>query len=275
MTKTLWEQQQQQQIQPPMGEGDSAMSESTDLHLNSLSCLEQARYVEQQLDVTTSLLAEAASCGPVNTPLSLSNPPRSVSPHSDISAPLSSVEQRGTPVALPLNWSVQQANSKVKGLRARAEKVRWTFPPQEDTGERHIDKENKGENEYNSPHPPARKELEVHKRTTAHLTQVRKLQAQLDESLRIICEMDKLVHAALVGNLASAGQCSPHPSLEYSEEEEEDQGVEFELGHVGQMTPGYKLKGSFDPSDWNVGAILPSGKSVLVTVVRASHDACA
>ena len=257
MTKSLWEQQQQLRQSPP-AEGDSTVSGSTD----SLSCLEQAKYVEQRLDATSALLAEAVSSssgysGPADTPLSTRKSPRRATPHRDMLTPLSSLGQRGTPAARPLNWLVQQANSEVKCLRARAEKVRWTLPVEEEAGDRYIDKENMAANEYNSPPPPAREGTDPHKRTAAHVLQVRNLEAQLEESLRIICEMDKLVHAALVGNLSSGGPSSPRASLQYAEEEDEEE--EFELGHVGQMTPGYKLRGSFDPSDWSVSAMLPSG----------------
>ncbi|CAE7489803.1 unnamed protein product, partial [Symbiodinium microadriaticum] len=246
MTKSLLDQQKQlKEKQTHVPNDDSTVFTSDELQLDSMSCLEQARYVEQRLDATSALLADAVNPNPsrngaTNTPRSVRKGPRFGTPLRDGTTPLStlgtaSARGLGTPAARPLNWLVQQANSEVKGLRVRAEKLRWNIP-EDNSGEGFVDKENMGANELNSPPPPVRQTGPyTRNKSAADTVQVRNLQTQLEESLRIIYEMDRLVHAALVGNLG-AGQGaggSTRTSLEYTEEEEDgnDADVEFDAGH--------------------------------------------
>lgn len=289
MTKSVLEQQQQeQQKQQQVGIPDtvedkysSLFSSDTSVHMDSMSCLEQARYVEKRLDATSALLAEAVngtssrgSNG--STPKSVRKSARFSTPLRDSSLHHSTASSRragaGTPAARPLNWLVQQANSEVKVLRARAEKLQWNIPDEsEGTG----DKENLSSNE--STLSPARQEVDAVVKKSSNSdpnAQVLTLQRQLEESLSVIYEMDRLVHAALVGNLSSGvgGRSSLGGALDYREEDEEedegseDYGAEFDLTHKGTMTPGHKkMRGSFDPSEWSLGDLLPSGETCLCT----------
>jgi hypothetical protein len=271
MTKSVLDQQQQQQQAvaeaSAQEEYSSVFAQDASVHMDSMSCLEQARYVEKRLDATSALLAEAvngvASRGPGGTPKSVRKTARFSTPLRDSTSQTAGASNRrggaGTPAARPLNWLVQQANSEVKVLRARAEKLQWNIP---DEAEGAVDKENMGSNESNLS--PARQEVEAAVKKASggdHYAQVQSLQRQLEESLGVIYEMDRLVHAALVGNLAG-GRSSTGGGLDYTEEEDEEdeEEAEFDLSQKGAMTPGHKkMRGSFDPSEWSLGDLLPSG----------------
>ena len=272
-------------VQQSSQEEASDLFSSSDMHLDSMSCLEQARYVEKRLDATSALLAEAVhSSGSTGTPKSVRKGPRFSTPLRDSSASLSALGRSGgpgTPAARPLNWLVQQANSEVKGLRARAEKLQWNIPEGEEEvsqkkkdteGEEVCDKENLGSNQHNTT-PPRNEEGGrsiggLQKKSSS--LEVRTLQRQLNESMNIIFEMDRLVHAALVGNLSSSLGGSGRSStggLNYAEEDgvgdddaQSDDEAEFDMAGVGRKTPGYKFRGSYDPSEWSVGDLLPSGE---------------
>lgn len=106
-------------------------SSATTSTFSNMSCLEQAKYVESQLDATTALLN--------NTTKQIENNPLTATPRRNLGS--QNIGLLGTPTARPFNWIVQQANTEVKLLRQKAENLQW-FIPLEDNHRQNDDLDN-------------------------------------------------------------------------------------------------------------------------------------
>ena len=178
---------------------DDALSVSEEIEKNfeQLSALEQAKYVERRLDAVNETLAQASSTH--MTPAKLSTPGsekyRSI-PGSGLKSALKRVGNAitGTPEARPFNWIVKQANSEVKVLRERAEKLNWNIRPAMsdevlDTPSKSVqwnlqDKENE---------TPRKAQLKKNERVLKEA--LHEYRQQLEEACAVICEQDRLIHA--------------------------------------------------------------------------------
>jgi hypothetical protein len=174
---------------------------------STLSCLEQAKYVESRLDATTALL---------NVTSPKSDPTHDSIEHVRHSSPARAGYHNpsllGTPMARPLNWIVKQATTEVKLLRKRAENLHWYIPPAKENGVLDGDddddallianKENSNLSNETQPGDPATA-LPQHftDLTRRYQGKLIKLKHQLEEAVSVICEQDRLIHAGSSSSL--------------------------------------------------------------------------
>jgi hypothetical protein len=295
---------------------EEEIEELSEESFEKLTCVEQAKYVERRLDAVNETLS-AASTTAHPTPGKFSTP-GSKKGASGSGSGFASASKRagnsiiGTPTARPFNWIVKQANSEVKALRERAEKLHWNIRPSslddvlaDNTPSKTLTILHDKENET-----PRKAQLKANERALKDtLYDYRK---QLEEACSVICEQDRLIHAgnalcfdnathvytsifpiipccgcfidvvyslllfisALLGRNTAAGQ-----SHEYIEEEEEEGGgSDFEEGSgAGVLTPSSKLAlgSSYEVSDWSVENFLPSGRcahTITVLYIMAVHQ---
>jgi len=224
--------------------------------IENMSCLEQAKCVEQRLDATSAILGGRNSSEGMHTP---NGSPRKAL--GVLATP--GIGRRGivgTPAARPMDWLVKQASTEVKALRERAEGLRWNIP------------QSNKENVENCGDDCA-DEVDVGK----GMERARKYKLQLEEAMSVIFEQDRLIHAALVGNLSSVrdkdgaeyAEEDEDPELEYSEDTVFDLHTHSEAGLSGR-TPG-KMRSSYDPSDWSLGDILPAVSPDTMAVLKAAN----
>jgi hypothetical protein len=186
-------------------------SQSTNTNTSTLSCLEQAKYVESRLDATAALLTATPKDSTDSTNYALaessSGPGRYSSPsrggyHNHILL--------GTPTARPLNWIVKQATTEVKLLRKRAENLHWYIPPATDEEEKgregndededdddHLLLTNKENNNVTNEGGSTSVSLphQFSDLTKRYQGKLIKLKHQLEEAVSVICEQDRLIHA--------------------------------------------------------------------------------
>ena len=110
----------------------------------------------------------------------------------------------GTPTARPFNWIVKQANSEVKALRERAEKMNWNVGPSalnEVLADSTPSKDNRNvlDKENETPRKAQLRRNENVLKDTLH-----DYRRQLEEACAVICEQDRLIHAGVCGLGGSA-----------------------------------------------------------------------
>lgn len=162
----------------------------------ALSCLEQAKYIENRLDATTALLTSATNpSSEIQTEANESNPSnlgKFTSP-SRIYKP----SLIGTPTARPLNWIVKQANTEVKLLRKKAENLQWYIPPAKEVDDETYDENSSDENKENNcaNESVTSSSSQFDDLTKRYQTKLHKLKKQLEDAVNVICEQDRLIHA--------------------------------------------------------------------------------
>lgn len=246
-------------------QGDAAES------FEDMSCLEQAKYVERQLDAVNKNLASATQ----STPSAKFSTPNAKKLES-VPGSVSSARKQwlgnsitGTPKARPINWIVKQANSEVKALRERAEKLKLNMPPSDANSSALTPSKYPLDIDDKENETPRKAQL--HKNEKALRSALYDYRQQLEEACAVICEQDRLIHAALMGKNAPASK-----SWEYKEEDDEDEvgGDDFDdLNGPGSLTPGSKLRigTTYDESDWTVENFLPTVSPDTMDVLTESQ----
>ena len=188
------EQQEQEEAKADEQQEEKDLGEEL---FEQLSTLEQAKYVERRLDAVNETLSATATATSQSTPAKYSTPGRSqgrLTRH----APSSSASKRignatmGTPVARPINWIVKQANTEVKALRERAEKLNWHIQPSAlaDVLGDHTPTKDLNDKENETPRKAQLQRNEKALKETLH-----DYRRQLEEACSVICEQDRLIHA--------------------------------------------------------------------------------
>jgi hypothetical protein len=164
-----------------------------------MSCLDQAKYVERRLDAVNESLSSVSAPTYPSTPGKFSTPAGKKTSGTGFTSASKRAGNAiiGTPKDRPFNWVVKQANSEVKALRERAEKLNWTIRPPnlddvylDNTPSKTI--QNTQEKENETPRKILLKQNEkVLKDTLFEYRQ------QLEEACAVICEQDRLIHAGV------------------------------------------------------------------------------
>lgn len=165
-----------------------------------LSTLEQAKYVERRLDAVNETLSAATSANLASTPSKFHTPGRSQSRLSMIGSASKRAGNAisGTTTARPFNWIVKQANSEVKALRERAEKLNWNIHPSTLDA---VLAENTPSKTYQDKENETPRKAQLKRNEKALKETLFDYRVQLEEACAVICEQDRLIHA---------GKCSCH-----------------------------------------------------------------